>query len=76
MNCCLRGYIFKSFWHALIGSVLSAEHEDDPQSLVHDRYAIALIVSRLQWVISQNLCRNWHTFLLGMLGKLGKKLQL
>ena len=76
VNCCVRGYhIFKSFWDAPIGSILSAKHEDDPQSLVH-KYAIALIVSRLQWVISQNLCRNWHTFLLSMLGKLGVKLQV
>ena len=76
VNCCFRGYhIFKSFWHAPIGSILSAKHEDDPQSLVH-KYAIALIVSRLQWVISQNLCRNWHTCLLNMLGKLGVKLQV
>ena len=28
-----------------IGSILSAKHEDDPQSLVHDKYAIALINS-------------------------------
>ena len=76
MNCCVHGYhIFKSFWDAPIGSILSAKHEDDPQSLVH-KYAIALIVSRLQWVISQNLCRNWHTFLLSMLRKLGVKLQV
>ena len=46
MKCCVRGYyIFKSFWDALIGSILSAKHEDDPQSLVHDKYAIALINS-------------------------------
>ena len=77
VNCCVRGYhIFKSFWDAPIGSILSAKHEDDPQSLVHDKYAIALIVSWLQWVISQNLCRNWQSFLLSMLGKLGVKLQV
>ena len=46
MNCCVRGYhIFKSFWDAPIGSILSAKHEDDPQSLVHDKYATALINS-------------------------------
>ena len=46
MNCCVRGYhIFKSFGDAPIGSVLSAKHENDPQSLVHDKYAIALIKS-------------------------------
>ena len=46
VNCCVRGYhIFKSFWDAPIGSVLSAKHENDPQSLVHDKYAIALIKS-------------------------------
>ena len=35
---------FGSIWFnsAPIGSVLSAKHEDDPQSLVHDKYAIAL----------------------------------
>ena len=48
VNCCVRGYhIFKSFWDAPIGSILSAKHEDDPESLVHDRYAIALISSEL-----------------------------
>ena len=46
MNCCDRGYhIFKSFWDAPIGSTLSAKHKDDPQSLVHEKYAIALINS-------------------------------
>ena len=46
VNCCVRGYhIFKSFWDAPIGSILSAKHEDDPQSLVHDKYATALINS-------------------------------
>ena len=44
MNCCVPGYhIFKSFWDAPIGSVLSAKHEDDPQSLVHPKHPIALI---------------------------------
>ena len=48
MNCSVRGYhIFKSFWDAPIGSILSAKHEDDPQSLVRDKYAIALINSEL-----------------------------
>ena len=44
VNCCVRGnHIFKSFCDAPIGSILSVEHEDDPQSLVQDKYAIALI---------------------------------
>ena len=43
VHCCVRGYhSFKSFWDAPIGSILSAKHEDDPQSLIHDKYAIAL----------------------------------
>ena len=43
MNCCVHGYhIFKSFWDAPIGSILSTKHEDDPQSLVHDKYAITV----------------------------------
>ena len=46
VNCCDCGYhIFKSFWDAPIGSVLSAKHEGDSQSLVHDKYAVALINS-------------------------------
>ena len=46
MNCCVCGYhIFKSFWDAPISSISSAKHEDDPQSLVHNKYAIALINS-------------------------------
>ena len=48
MNCCVLGYhIFKSFRDAPIGSILSAKHEDDPQFLVHNNYAIALINSKL-----------------------------
>ena len=46
MNCCTHGYhIFKSFRDAPIGSILSAKLEDDLQSLVHDKYALALINS-------------------------------
>ena len=46
MNCCVREYhIFKSFWDAPIGALLSAKHQHDPQSLVHDKYAVALINS-------------------------------
>ena len=78
VNCCTHGYhIFKSFRDAPIGSILSAKLEDDLQSLVHDKYALALINSDSVTVgISQNLCRNWHTFLLRMLGQLGVKLQI
>ena len=48
MKCHVCGYhIFKSFCDAPIGSILSSKHEDDPQSLVHDKYAIALINSEL-----------------------------
>ena len=44
VNCCVPGYhIFKSFWDAPFGSILSAKHEDDPQSLVHPKHPIALI---------------------------------
>ena len=46
VNCCVGGYYdFKSFWNAPIGSILSAKHEEDPQSLVCNKYAIALINS-------------------------------
>ena len=46
VNCCVHGYhIFKPFWDAPVGSILSAKHEDDRQSLVHDKYAVALINS-------------------------------
>ena len=46
VNCCVCGHhIFKSFCDAPIGSILSAKREDDLQSLVHDKYAIALINS-------------------------------
>ena len=34
---------FQSFWEALIGSVLIAKHEDDPQSLIHGKFSIALV---------------------------------
>ena len=44
VSCCVRGYhLFKPFWDALIASILSAKHDDDPQSLVHHKYHIALI---------------------------------
>ena len=44
VECCVRGYhIFQSFWVAPVGSVLIAKHEDDPQSLIHDKFAIALV---------------------------------
>ena len=28
VECCVRGYIFQSFWEAPIGSVLIAKHEE------------------------------------------------
>ena len=44
VECCVRGYhIFRSFWEAPVGSVLMAKYEDDPQSLIHDKFAIALV---------------------------------
>ena len=44
VECCVHGYhIFQSFWIAPVGSVLIAKHEDDPQSLIHDKFAIALV---------------------------------
>ena len=44
IDCCVRGYhVFKSFWEAPIGSVLVAKHEDDPQSLIHDKFSVALV---------------------------------
>ena len=76
MNCCVRGYhIFKSFWDAPIGSILSAKHEDDPQSLVHDKYAIALINSESVTVdhLPKFMSKLAH---LSMMGKLGVKLQV
>ena len=75
MNCCVRGYhIFKSLWDVAIGSILSAKHEDDLQSFVHDKYAISLINS--ESVTLGHLPKFLgHTFLLRILGKLGVKLQ-
>ena len=31
------------FWESPVRSVLIAKHEDDPQSLIHDKFAIALV---------------------------------
>ena len=46
VDCFVREYyIFNSFWDAPIGSVLVSKHEDDPQSLVHDKFSIALVNS-------------------------------
>ena len=36
-------HIFHLFWEAPVGSLLIAKHEDDPQSLIHDKFAIALV---------------------------------
>ena len=37
VNFCVRGsHFFKSFWYSPVGSILSAKHEDELQSLVHD----------------------------------------
>ena len=54
-------HIFKSFWGAPIGSILAAKDEDDPQSLVHDKYAIALT--------------NSDSFTVGHLSKFMSKLE-
>ena len=44
LNAGVRGYhIFQSFWEAPVGSLLIAKHEDDPQSLIYDNFAIALV---------------------------------
>ena len=46
VNSCVHGYhVFKSFWDAPVGSVLSSKHGDDLKYLVHDKYDIALINS-------------------------------
>ena len=78
MNCCVLGYhIFKSFRDAPIGSILSAKHEDDPQFLVHDKYAIALINSESLTVghLPKFMSKLAH-FFLSILRKLGVKLQV
>ena len=44
VECCVRGYhIFHSFWEAPVGLVLIAKHEDDPLSLIHVKFTIALV---------------------------------
>ena len=44
VECCVPGYhTFQFFWEALVGSVLIADPEDDLQSLIHDKFAIALV---------------------------------
>ena len=44
VECCVRGYhIFQSSWEAPVGSVLIAKHEYGPQSLIDDKFAIALV---------------------------------
>ena len=44
VECCIRYYhIFKSFWETPVLSILIAKHEADPQSLIHDKFAIALV---------------------------------
>ena len=78
MDCCVRGYhIFKLFWDAPIGSILSAKHEDDPQSLIHDKYAIALINSESITVghLPRFMSKLAHVFVKHA-WKLGVKLQV
>ena len=44
VDCCVCGYhIFKLFWEAPIGSVLNTQHEVDLKSLIHGKFAIALV---------------------------------
>ena len=44
VECCVRGYhIFQSFWQTPVGSVLIAKYDDDPRSLIHDKFAIVLV---------------------------------
>ena len=44
VECYVRGYhIFQSFWESPVSSILIAKHEDDPQSLIHRKFAIALV---------------------------------
>ena len=60
VECCVRDYhIFQSFWEAPFGSVLIAKLEDDQQSLINDKLAIAL-VNKIQslLIISPSLCPN------------------
>ena len=68
---------FKSFWDAPIDSILSAKHEDDPQSLVHDKYAIALINSESVTVghLPKFMLELAH-FCVKHAGKIGVKLQV
>ena len=40
-------HIFKSFREARVGSVVIPKHEVDPQSLMHDKFAITLVNSDL-----------------------------
>ena len=43
VNCSVSGhYIFKSYWDAPIVSMLSVKHEDHLQSLIHDKFSVAL----------------------------------
>ena len=44
VECCVCGYHFlKSFWETPVGSILIAKHEVVRQSLIHDKFAIALV---------------------------------
>ena len=53
-------FIFKPVWEAPVGSILIAEHDVDPQSLIHNKCAIALM--NITLVISPTLGSNWYTF--------------
>ena len=56
---------------------MSAKHEDDPQSLIHDKYAIALINSEKVTVghLPKFMSKLAHVFVKHA-GKLGVKLQV
>ena len=37
VDCCVRScHVFKSFWEAPVGSILTSKHKVDPQMLIHD----------------------------------------
>ena len=44
VDCCVRDYpFFKLYREPPVSSILITKHEVDPQSLIHDKFAIALV---------------------------------
>ena len=58
-SCVHEFHFFQNSWQPKLGEILNASNEDEPSSLVHDRYAIACKDKNGKTVgMLQNMCRS------------------